>query len=422
MLLWYLILATFHVTVKSLQNNTVTSTTAISIEPEDSFYPSLQWSDVFDWKVLTLLSQKSKNVLFSPASLKLVLVVLYEASSGATKKDFEDSLQFGSKEAIRQSIKEMIEALHVNPTNENRLSLSTKIFLDSEVKIKDVFAQKVRTLYGIDVESTNFSDTQTTSDKINKWASEFTMGEINRLTDPGDVQDMMLLLANAIYFKGVWRHQFLKNATFVSGFYNTPFSKIYIPYMTTTNKFYYFESQLLEAKILRMPYKNSQFSMFFLLPFSKGGLSTLIGKVDVPTLHREMHYMDKKDVLVTIPKFSFKLKASYTDVLRQLGLQKIFQNSASFTGIAEGNNSILRKLVVSDILQSTAIDVDEEGSVAVAVTDVIIGNKIGVPEDVFNATHPFLFFIQDDNTGTVLFLGKVENPLYQELEIRKEKD
>lgn len=180
--------------------------------------------------------------------------------------------------------------------------------------------------------------------------------------------------------------------------------------------------------------------MFFVLPLATGGLQNLIDRIDLTTLHRQLHFMDKRDVLVSIPKFSFKLKASYTDVLRQLGLQKLFQNTASFTGIAQGNSTILRKLVVSDILQSTAIDVDEEGSVVVAATgssfirniifkklyfffvEVIIGNKIGVPDVVFNATHPFLFFIQDDTTGTILFLGKVENPLYQELDIGKIND
>lgn len=41
-------------------------------------------------------------------------------------------------------------------------------------------------------------------------------------------------------------------------------------------------------------------------------------------------------------------------------------------------------------------------------------NKFGVPTAIFNASNPFVFYIEDENTGTVLFVGKVENPLQRE--------
>ncbi|ENN81160.1 hypothetical protein HUJ04_012580 [Dendroctonus ponderosae] len=416
MLLWYFLLA---ISVVEPQQN---ESTTEEFGSDDPFYPTLEWSDVFDWKLLTVLSRKSPNILFSPASLQLVLSILYEASSGATQNNFEDTLQYITKKSIREKTRRTIDALHVSPTSENRLSLSTRIFLDSKIRIKDIYAKKIKDNYNTDVFPSNFTDTEATSATINAWASEYTQGAIKRLTEPDDVRDMIMLLANAIHFKGVWRYPFPKNETCVGGFYTNPGTKIYVPFMTTTNLFYFLESQVLEAKILRLPYKGNRFSMFLILPFAQGGLPALLEKVNLLNLHRELHYLDRRAVLVSIPKFSFKLKASYKGVLQEFGLTKIFQNSASFTGIAEGNSKLLRELVVSDILQSAGIDVDEEGTVAFAATDVIIGNKIGVPENVFNATHPFIFFIQDDNSGTILFLGKVDSPLYQDLEIKKELD
>lgn len=81
---------------------------------------------------------------------------------------------------------------------------------------------------------------------------------------------MVMLLANAIYFKGIWRYPFPKNETCIGGFYPTPSIKIYLPYMVATNSFYFFESPALEAKILRLPYKviyliNSSFRVLTLL-------------------------------------------------------------------------------------------------------------------------------------------------------------
>lgn len=89
----------------------------------------------------------------------------------------------------------------------------------------------------------------------------------------------------------------------------------------------------------------------------------------------------------------------------------MFQNTASFPGIARGIPHLLRMLVVSEILQKTGIDLDEEGSTLVSATEVQVGNKFGDVEGVFNATHPFLFFIEEQTQGSIVFIGKLENPL-----------
>ncbi|XP_066255050.1 serine protease inhibitor 27A [Euwallacea similis] len=382
---------------------------------DDPYYPALLWSDVFDWKILKVLSRNSSNILFSPISLKLILAILYEASSGSTQKEFEDVLDFNSKETVRERFKEMIDSLHENRSSSNDLIVNTRIFLDVGLRIKDVYAKKLTESYGTALVSANFSNPERTSSDINAWAEKSTRGSVMKLTDPSEVKDMIMLLANVIYFKGMWRYPFPKNETFIGGFYPMPSeTTIYIPYMATTNSFYYYESQTLEAKILRLPYQGNKFSMILVLPLAKAGLRNLVEKIDLVTLYQQLHFLDKRVVLASIPKFSFKLKASYVEVFRRLGIQKIFQNTASLTGVAQGNSSILRELVVSDILQSIGVDVDEKGTVALAATAVVIGNKIGTPDATFNATHPFLFFIQDDNSGTILFIGTVQNPLNRE--------
>lgn len=82
---------------------------------------------------------------------------------------------------------------------------------------------------------------------------------INNFVALGDLEDAIMIIANAIYFKGTWRHQFPKNNTAVGGFYVSPSEIVNVPYMTTTDAFYYFESNDLDAKILRLPYKVTNF-------------------------------------------------------------------------------------------------------------------------------------------------------------------
>lgn len=108
--------------------------------------------------------------------------------------------------------------------------------------------------------------------------------------------------------------------------------------------------------------------MFIVLPNSRGGLDALIKKISVATLHRNMLYMEPNLVEVNIPKFRFNYQAKFTEVLEEYGLRQMFQNTASFPGIARGNSSQLKRLVVSDIMQKSGIELDEEGSVVYAAT------------------------------------------------------
>ncbi|KAF7268462.1 hypothetical protein GWI33_018352 [Rhynchophorus ferrugineus] len=389
----------------------------ITQEYSDSYYPSIQWSDSFDWKLLKVLANQSSNVLISPLSLRLVLAILYEGSSGSTQREFEQGLKFSKKSTVREQFKESLNSLQRSANSDNVLKISTNLFLDSEIEPKDNYADLIKTYYYTDVVGTNFSDTVTASDEINSWASQATFGLVPHLIDSDSIKDMTMLLANAVYFKGLWKHHFPKENTHIDKFYITPEQSIYIPFMSVTEQFYYYESTLLDAKILRLPYKNSDFSMFIVLPLSKGGLPDLIRRINLADLHRELYSLNKKLIQVSIPKFKFRFKSSYSSVLKYFGFRTMFQNTASFPKIAKGNTTVLRKIVINDILQTTGIEIDEEGSIAYAATDVIIGNKIGL-SDTFNATQPFLFFIQEDKEGVVFYVGKVENPLLQDLELK----
>ncbi|XP_030756132.1 serine protease inhibitor 27A-like [Sitophilus oryzae] len=399
----------------------VTNETNVNVDDIDDFYPNIQWSDAFDWKLLKTLSNESSNVLISPLSLRLVLAILYEGSSGATQREFESVLRFTQKDTLREEFKSSLDALQNSTDGENVLKICTSLFLDSSVEAKEKYAETIKQYYYTDLVPSNFSDPESASSQINAWVEEATLGLVSHLTQPEDLDAMTLLLANAVYFKGIWRYKFPKENTKVDKFYVSPEQAIYIPFMTITEQFFYYESSVLDAKILRLPYKSSNISMFIVLPLSKGGLPELIRKINLVDLHRELFQMNKKLIQVSIPKFQFKFKASYYNLLKDYGFRTMFQNTASFTQIVKGHSSILRKLVVSDILQTTGIQVDEEGSIAYAATDVIVGNKIGVPDSTFNASHPFLFFLQEDKEGTVFFVGKIENPLQQELEIRRNK-
>lgn len=384
---------------------------------EDTYYAYPDWSDPFDWQVLKAISNiKFKNVIVSPISLKLVLALLYEGSSGATEKEFQKVLGFPTdKKLVSEHFARILETLPPSAKKEFALNLGSKIFMDSQIRPQPKYAAKIKQDYKTDIESLNFSNSVASAGVMNQWVQNVTEGKISNLVNPSDLESSIMVIANAIFFKGNWRHQFPKNRTANGGFYINPKEIVNVPFMRTTDNFYFHESTELDAKILRLPYKGKKYALFMVLPNSKGGLPDLLHKLNLQTLKKNLYFLDEVPVDVILPKLDFEFKIKMNKILEEFGLTQMFQNTASFPGIAKGNSGDLRMLYVSDIIQKSGIQLDEEGSTIVSATDVTVINKFGDVENTFNASHPFMFFLEEQTTGTILFTGKVENPLEESL-------
>lgn len=250
-----------------------------------------------------------------------------------------------------------------------------------------------------------------------------------------DIDESVMIILNALYFNGYWRRQFAENETIESAFFVTPATQVKTAFMTQTKPFFYFESRQLDAKLLRLPYKGRKFAMTVVLPNSKGGLDELIHQMDANTLHQSQYFMDEVEVRVQLPRFKFGHTILLNDVLQkvflqhkieylytlfktlfvQLGIAEIFTSQASLPLLARGADAY-DKLQVSKILQKTGISVNERGSTAFTATEVLLVNKFGGDTTKeFIANRPFVFLIEDESTGTLLFAGKVSNPADFEL-------
>ena len=150
--------------------------------------------------------------------------------------------------------------------------------------------------------------------------------------------------------------------------------------------------------------------MYLVLPRNRtlDGIEHLVNEVTPFVLTRCVWQMENLPIDVSIPKFKYQFSSHMEPVLREVGIRNIFDDTATLTGIAQ-TRRISSNLKVSDILQKTGIEVNENGTMAYVATEINIGNKIG--EDIFHADHPFLFFIEDESTGTVMYIGRMMNPL-----------
>ncbi|KAI4504439.1 hypothetical protein M0802_000910 [Mischocyttarus mexicanus] len=381
----------------------------------EDFVPYLgERFNVFDWILFRTMEKKHEgNILISPISVKLALVLLYEGAQDQTAHELAGVMQLPvSRPAIRDKFTEILQSLKMM-CPQYELNFGTRLYIDNSIMTRQRYAAIIDTFYGANLISANFSDTQLISENINDWVKNVTHGNIDKLIeDETSLKNSVMLVVNALFFKGIWRRQFFKTENIHKGkFYISENNIVEVPFMTTNNRFFYSESLELNAKILRLPYDGHKFALYLILPFNINGIDQLIKEINPFILTKQAWLMQDTPIEVTIPKFKFDFTSHLESVLRELGIRDIFDDTATLTGITKTKHES-KRLIVKDVLQKTGIEVNENGTSAYAATAVHIGNKVG--DQTFHANHPFVFYIEDETTGTILYIGKVSDPLQRE--------
>nr|CAD7453955.1 unnamed protein product [Timema tahoe] len=362
--------------------------------------------DGFDWQLCKAIHNKEdENVVVSPIGVKLVLAMLFEGAIGNTARELMKTLQLPeTRQSSRTKFSSILQSLQMTRP-EYVLDIGAKLYVSENVTPKRRFTSILSVFYNTEVEQVDFNKANKTVNSINSWVNSMTHGHIGEMISQDEItSDTALLLLNAIYFKGLWRKPFPKNITAPGPFYHKS-KTITTDFMTSDDYYYYSESVEYDAKILRLPYLGKKFSMFLILPNKKDGLDMLLNTIHPALIKNQMWLMRQESVEVKLPKFNFYHTVHLKDILEELGIHEVFHNSAGLSGMAWGSNN----LIVSEVMQKAGLEVNEQGTTAFGATEVNIPLKLGQSYE-FHADHPFMFFIEDEKTGTVVFVGKVVNP------------
>jgi serpin B len=175
--------------------------------------------------------------------------------------------------------------------------------------------------------------------------------------------------------------------------------------MNRTAEFGYTETDTFQG--LELPYVENELSMIILLPKKSDGLSDLEKALAPKDLSGWLAKLRKQKVIVSVPKFKMTSKFSLASVLKSMGMTNAFSARADFSGM-NGR----RDLFISAVIHKAYVDVNEEGTEAAAATAVTVRLTSIAPTQmpVFRADHPFLFLIRDNQSGSILFIGRVMNP------------
>ena len=173
--------------------------------------------------------------------------------------------------------------------------------------------------------------------------------------------------------------------------------------MHRNGKFGYWADNNLQ--MIEMPYIGKQLSMIVLLPTKTDGLLQLEKQLNVENLRRWTRQLQRQKVDTQIPKFKLNCDFRLDKALQEMGMIDAFLDNADFSGM-DGTDW----LFLSAVLHKAYIDVNEEGTEAIAATTAHMNCK-GIEQNyTFRADHPFVFMIQENLTGTILFLGRIIDP------------
>jgi serpin B len=219
------------------------------------------------------------------------------------------------------------------------------------------------------------------------------------------------VITNAVYFKGTWVLQFDENKTHQASFHIDGGEPVTVDMMQRTDDdAIYPYAETADLQILRMPYDHESgkaLSMLLLLP--KDG-KTITAEIALGTtgLADAVASMETTQVEVFFPKFTLETTYSLPDTLKAMGMPTAFEDGADFSGM-DGTHD----LFITNVIHKAFVDVNEEGTEAAAATAVVLAGKGMMEEDpvpVFRADRPFIFLITDDETGMLLFMGRVTDP------------
>lgn len=348
---------------------------------------------------------EDQSFMVSPFSLSMALTMTWNGADGETKTAMQKTLKMENYEDddINGYYKKLKEAL-LKTDPSTKLSIANSIFTNKFVTIKPDFIKTNSDYYNATVQPVDFT-LPTTKDIINKWASDNTNGLIKKVIDETKAKDLMYLL-NAIYFKGIWTTKFDAKNTSKKAFMTENGTKRVVDMMSQTAKFNYTEDETMQ--VMQLPYGNQAFSMLVLLP--KSGKK----QIDVVTALQNKEYWRSKiaalrqfEVELSLPKYKTEYSKRLNDVLINMGMGLAFSDAANFSGMSD------LPAKIAFVKQDTYISTDESGTEAAAVTTVgMTFTSIGptTPQKViFNADKPFLYVIQENSTGAILFIGSVKD-------------
>ncbi|MDX9694514.1 MAG: serpin family protein [Bacteroidales bacterium] len=347
------------------------------------------------------------NQFYSPLSISSALAMTYAGAKGETLKQMSNTLYFSeNQEELHSNFSHLIKMLTETEAEGIQLNIANSLWLQENMQVLDQYLSITNKYYQAGINKVNFITNPENSRKtINNWVEKNTNNKIIDLLPDGSIHSQTrMVLVNAIYFNGAWEKVFDKNKNTTEPFFVFKTCETQATFMNNYINSGFYEDNLLS--IAEIPYRNKNQSMIIILPKSKYGLKEVEKLFEQNLLPDYFEKMEDRRINLSIPKFKSESTYKLQEELSKMGMPVAFSNNADFSGIT-GDKS----LAIDKVIHKAFIDVNEEGTEAAAATAVTMRKTaILLDEAQFKADHPFIYLIKDNETNTILFVGRLMNP------------
>ena len=357
-----------------------------------------------------IAKSQTGNIFISPFSISTALAMTYAGAAGDNETQMAQVMHFApNTPGFHLDYGKYLSRLDENAESNIQLRIANRLWGEEKYELAQNFIDLNKAAYNSPLQKMDFIKSPDGSRlEINDWVADKTEQRIKDLIPPGSITtDTRLVLTNAIYFKGDWLYQFDKNETRDKKFYKADGSTIKTPFMNFTGALNYTETDL--AKMIRLPYKGGKQSMVIVLPHRTKDLAQVEAQMSAAAF-QEVLYAGQPEVILALPKFKMTLPLTLNGYLKDMGMIQAFKEGADFSKMTPTND-----LYISDVIHKAFIEIDEEGTEAAAATAVVMtiesvsAQSQPLPLE-FIADHPFLFYIIDDETQAILFMGRLMDP------------
>jgi serpin B len=345
---------------------------------------------------------ENENVMISPMSISCALSMTLNGANGTTRSAMLQALRLNgiSVDAINNSYKNLTADL-LSVDKRVLMTIANSVWTENDFAVKQAFIDILTNYYDAESKSFDINDSSA-PDKINAWIEDKTNGLIKEMIDHLEDNTVMLLI-NAIYFKGKWKSEFDESKTTEMPFYKTGSNQIEVPMMKQETEISVYQGD--EFVLAEFPYGQGNFVMDVILPDEQDGLSSTIASVSDANFTSWISQKSKIKTDVSFPRFKYGFKKKLKDVLSDLGMGIAFTDGADFSNISELD------LLINDVTHQSFIETNEEGTEAAAATIVDIGvTSVPVSPMVFRMDHPFMYIIRETTTNSIIFMGRVADP------------
>ena len=345
------------------------------------------------------------NLMVSPLSVSMALGMTRNGAAGSTLDAMTQTLGFSglTEEEINQSYKYILETFTgLDP--QVKLAVANSIWYRNSFSVEPSFITTDQDYFHASVSPLNFEDPGSVN-TINNWVSENTNQLIPKILDEIPAEAVMYLI-NAVYFKGQWKYRFEKSNTLPQAFHLADGSDIQAESMSQQSDFGYYKGNGFTS--VELPYNQGNYNMVILLPDAGKTIASVTAQLTRANWLSWYGNYQNQEIKLQLPKFRFSYdEKNMISILSGLGMGVAFSDFADFTRINSNGG-----LLISEVKHKTYIATDESGTEAAAVTSVGIGvTSTGPDEPIsFTVDRPFVFFIHEKSTGTILFIGTVTDP------------